>query len=137
MRMREAIARPEPEVEGYRPGVCNIGRKEVVKRQWFALLGAAATFAWILVTALVDAPPAARALAGLPAAGSFLSWYEARRRFCVTYATLGFYRLGPDNAYRRVTDRSARAADLRSVIVPLLASVAVGLFVAALSLLLP
>ncbi len=135
--MDSGIVTVHPDLEEYRAGDCNIGRQEVAKRQAFAFVGAAATVGWLVATTLIDAPPPVRALAGLPAAGAFLSWYEAKRRFCVTYATLGLYRLGPANRFQRITDRSARLADLRALAFPLLGSAMFGLLVAALTYLLP
>ncbi len=123
--------------EEYVPGACNIGRAEIATRRLLAAVGAAAAVVWVVATTLVDAAPLVRALAALPAAGGFLSWYEARRRFCVTYAALGLYRLGPDARFERVTDRRHRLADVRALALPLLASAVVALVVAGLTLLLP
>ena len=123
--------------ESYRPGVCNIGGQEVAKRRRYALLAAAGAAGWLVATTLLDAPAFARALAGLPAAGAFLSWYEAERRFCVSYAALGVYRLGAVNEYRRVRDGAERAADLRALVLPLVAAAVVAVVVAGASFLLP
>jgi hypothetical protein len=103
----------EPLHPDYQPGVCNIGRSEVVSRRRIAYFGVAATVILYGVLVALQAPPVARLLVGLPAALAAGSYLESRERFCVLYGATGVYNFGSVSAPNtKIPDREAHALDV-------------------------
>lgn len=104
----------EPASGEYRPGVCNIGPREIAKRRAFgvgALIGAVVLG---IVLVAIDAPAAARALVLLPIWGGFISLEQARRKFCAGFAYAGIRSVTSVSgleATERVTESADLAAD--------------------------
>jgi hypothetical protein len=124
-------------VAGYRPGVCNIGPAEVARRRRAgdaALLATAVAFA---VMVGVGAPPPARLLLALPAAGAASGYLQARLRFCAGFGSRGVFNFGPLGQANEVRDTKARARDRARSIQIGLASAGVGLAVGLAAMLLP
>ena len=96
---------------GYEPGVCNIGPAEIALRRRLGDLGLVATVVtWIGLLAL-DAPPIARLLVGVPAAGAASGYLQAGLRFCAAYGSRGVSNFGALGNAQRVADADARARD--------------------------
>ena len=98
----------EPSGDGYRPGACNIGPREIAKRRAFGIAGVISAIVLGVALIAVDAPPVARGLVILPLWGAIISLEQARRKFCAGFAYAGIRSVTGSDATESVT----RAADL-------------------------
>src|SRR5262245_28927263 len=121
------------EAPEYRPGVCNIGPREIRRRRRTAPVGLVATIAILAILVTLAAPPIARLLVALPAAVSASGYLQARLKFCAGFASLGIYNFGEDGDSVHVQDEAARAADRRRGLEISAASFAIGVAVAILA----
>ena len=125
-----------PETE-YRPGVCNIGPEEIARRRRAGHLGVVATLAVLAVLVAIDAPPLARLLVALPAAGAASGYLQAWLKFCAGFGSAGIFNFGSVGERQQVPDADARRRDrIRSTQIAV-AALAVGLVVGAVAMLLP
>ena len=101
----------EPAPGDYRPGVCNIGPREIAKRRAFGVAGiiSAVVFGFALVA--VDAPPLARVLVIVPLWGALISLEQARRKFCAGFAYAGIRSVNGSDATESVADPADLAVD--------------------------
>ena len=102
--------------EGYRPGACNIGRREVALRRASGIAGLAVAGLLAAVLVIAGAPQAARWVVVLPLFGGLVGILQARRRFCVNYALRGRSNFGSPAETVQVSDSTARDADRRAAI---------------------
>ena len=123
--------------DGYRPGVCNIGPAEIARRRRVGHIGAIATIVLFGVLVVLDLPPIVRLVLALPAAVAASGYLQARMRFCAGFATAGVYNFGDVGPREQVTDRAALAADRAKGLRIYAASMAIGLGVGIIAVLLP
>ncbi len=123
--------RDDPAVADYRPGVCNIGPAEIARRRRAGHVGLVATVALFAALLAVDAPPLARFLVALPAAGSASGYLQAWLHFCAGFGSRGEFNFGPLGRTEHVEDVEARRRDRQTSTRIGLASVAIGLTVGA------
>jgi hypothetical protein len=127
-----SVARTE-----YRPGACNIGPAEIARRRRAGHVGLLATVVSLGVLVAIDAPPAARLIVGLPAAVAASGYLQARLRFCAGFGSRGVVNFGPLGQTQEVADGDARAQDRSRANQISLVSLAVGVAVGVLAVLLP
>lgn len=96
---------------GYRPGVCNIGPREIAKRRAYGIAGLAISVVLGVIVVAIDAPPLARGLIVLPLWGALISLEQARRKFCAGFAYAGIRSVFGSDATERVADAADLAAD--------------------------
>lgn len=108
------MADASADLDGYQPGVCNIGGPERKRRRRAGHLGVAAGLALLLAVALLDLPPYF-GLASTPFfIGGAIGYIQDRLRFCAHYGRAGEYNLGSlDESPEPVTDETARRTDRR------------------------
>jgi len=121
----------------YVPGVCNIGPDEIARRRRAGHLGALATVGTLLVLLAIGAPPLARLLVALPAAGAAIGYLQAWLKFCAGFGSLGEFNFGPLGGTQRVADPAARARDRARAAQIALAGAATGGLVGLLAMALP
>lgn len=103
-------AQPAPE---YEPGVCNIGPAEI-RRRWLAgHVATLLTLISLIALVVVDAPPIARLILILPAAGAASGYLQAWLKFCAGFGSRGVFNFGSLGTWTSVTDRDALARDRR------------------------
>jgi hypothetical protein len=125
-------------VDGYVPGVCNIGSWEIRRRRAVAVVGFAVAAVMLAALIFLGAPAAARLALILPLWGGAFSWLQARRRFCAAFAMAGIANFGDGDATRRsVADEAAHRADMLATLRMTRDSFLVALPVAILAVLLP
>jgi hypothetical protein len=95
----------------YEPGVCNIGPAEITRRRRSGHVGALASVGLLAGLVVIDAPPVARLLVGLPAMIAASGYLQARLRCCAGFGAAGIYNFGAVGETRKVTDGDARARD--------------------------
>lgn len=133
-----SIAEP-PGTNGtdYRPGVCNIGPAEIARRRRSGHAALVATVILFAALVVIGAPPLARLILALPAAAAASGYLQARLKFCMGFGSSGLFNFGTLGETQRVVDPQAHARDRARANRLGLASLAVGVVVAVVAVLLP
>ena len=132
-----ASAAPTPTSAAYQPGVCNIGPEEIARRRRAGHVGLLVTLAVLAVLVAVHAPPLARLIAILPAAGSASGYLQAWLKFCAGFGSRGIFNFGQLGETTAVENADARARDRRRSRQIGLASLGIGVAVGIVAVLLP
>ena len=93
----------------YIPGTCNLGKSEVKRRQFVALLGL--VLAGFSAVSLWNAAIATRATLILPLFVFSVGYVQSRKKFCMAYGFAGAFNLGKLGELARVSDPADRASD--------------------------
>ena len=126
-----------PPPDGYQPGVCNIGPAEIRRRRMAGHVGLGATVIAFALLVAIDAPPIARLLLALPAAGAASGYLQAWMKFCAGFAALGIFNFGDAEDRTSIADGEARAADRRTGRLITIRSLGIGIAVGVVAALLP
>jgi hypothetical protein len=121
----------------YQPGVCNIGPAEITRRRRAGHVGALVTVVVFAVLVAIHVPPFARLLVALPAAGAATGYLQASLKFCAGFASRGIFNFGQLGRTEQVADPAARSRDRSRANQILLGSLAIGLAVGVIAVLLP
>ena len=108
----------------YQPGVCNIGPAEIARRRRAGHVGLLAVLVLSAALIAIGAPPLARLLIGLPGAAAASGYLQARLKFCAGFGSRGVFNFGPLGRTQQVVQIG-------------LASLAIGIAVGILAILLP
>jgi len=120
----------------YIPGVCNIGPAERRKRRMAGISGTIVTLIVLVGLLIVDAPLLWRLILVVPAAGAASGFLQDAMHFCAGFGMKGIYNvINSAGVVDNVELEGARLADRRKAIQILLYSLAIGLIVVALALL--
>jgi hypothetical protein len=101
----------DPASGDYRPGVCNIGPREIAKRRAFGVAGVVSSVVLAIALVAIDAPPIARAIVLFPLWGAIISLEQARRKFCAGFAYAGIRSVTGSDATESVADPTDLARD--------------------------
>jgi hypothetical protein len=121
----------------YRPGACNIGPAEIARRRRAGHIGLGATLVLLTGLVVIDAPPAARLLVGLPAVAAASGYLQAHLRFCAGFGSQGVFNFGEVGPTQQVDDPGARRLDRKRATQIGAGSLAVGVMVGVLAAALP
>jgi hypothetical protein len=122
---------------GYQPGVCNIGPQEISRRRRAGHVGLVAAVVLLAVLVAVGAPPLARLLVAIPAAMAASGYLQAWLKFCAGFGSRGIFNFGDVGTTHDVIDDEARAQDRARARQIGFASLAIGVAVAIIAVLLP
>lgn len=100
--------------ETYIPGTCNLGKAEVRRRQFVALLGLALSL--FSAVGLWQGSTLARATIFLPLFVFAVGFVQSRRKFCMAYGFAGAFNLGRLGELSKVQDPADRAADRKTAL---------------------
>ena len=121
----------------YTPGVCNIGPAEIRRRRRAGWGGVAATAVLLAALWAVRAPAAWLWLTALPVAAAAVGFLQAALHFCANFGLRGVYNFSPKlGRTDTVIQAQYRAADRHKANRIILASLAIGVAVAAIIFLL-
>lgn len=98
----------------YIPGTCNLGKAEVRRRQFVALLGLVLTIFSAL--GLWQGSLLMRFTIFLPLFIFATGFIQSRRKFCMAYGFSGAFNLGRLGELSRVQDPADRAADRKTAL---------------------
>lgn len=126
-----------PVRSAYQPGVCNIGPAEIARRRRAGHVGLLVTVILLAILVAISAPPAARLLLALPAAGAASGYLQAALRFCAGFGSRGLFNLGPVGPTEQALDPADRARDRARARQIGMASLAIGVAVGIVAALLP
>jgi hypothetical protein len=142
--MHRALAAPPPALSGidpagadYRPGICNIGPAEITRRRRAGHVGLIVTLIVLVALVAIGAPPLARLVIALPAAGAASGYLQAWLRFCAGFGSRGVFNFDALGPTEPVLDPAARARDRARAGQIGFASLIVGIAIAVIAVLLP
>ena len=95
----------------YIAGTCNIGQKEIRRRQFVAGVGLILSALWLITIILTSAPKSARFGIFIPLMVAAVGYVQSRSKFCLAYGFAGTFNFGKMGDLSRVSDASDKAAD--------------------------
>jgi hypothetical protein len=95
----------------YIPGRCNIGKGEVQRRQFVAIIGLLFTITTAVGLLTTDASTGAKLTIFLPAMIFAIGFIQARKKFCLAYGFAGTFNFGKLGKISRVASAQDRRAD--------------------------
>ena len=117
----------------YVPGTCNLGKAEIRRRQFVALLGLFLSTSSFIGLVATDAARTARFSLFVPLMVFSVGFVQSRKRFCLAYGLMGTFNLGKLGDITRVQSAEDRKADRKTALMILMQSAALA---AALTLVL-
>jgi len=108
----------------YIPGTCNLGKAEIRRRQFVALLGLILTISSFTGLIAAEATQSARFTLFVPLLVFSIGFVQSRKRFCLAYGLMGTFNLGKLGDLTRVQSPEDRKADRKTAIGILLQSAA-------------
>jgi len=121
----------------YIAGSCNIGKGEIRRRQFVALIG----LILIITTAVgligSDSAKSARFGVFVPALVFSVGFIQSRRKFCLAYGLMGTFNFGPLGKLSRVATPEDRSADRKTAISILAQALSLALTITLIIYLLP
>lgn len=121
----------------YQPGICNIGPAEIALRRRAGHVALLATAILLVLLVAIDAPAFTRVLLALPAAGAASGYLQAWLKFCAGFGSRGIFNFGPVGQKEQAPDAADRARDRARARQIGLASLAIGVAVGIVAVLLP
>ena len=100
----------------YIAGVCNIGKGEIRRRQFVALIGAAITITTAITLFTTDQSKAARLSIFIPAMIFAIGFVQSRKKFCLAYGLTGTFNFGSLGDVKRVQSTEDRKADRKTAL---------------------
>ena len=95
----------------YIAGTCNIGQKEIRRRQLVALIGLFFSISSLIVMISVSAPRNTRYGIFIPLMITAVGYVQSRSKFCLAYGFAGTFNFGKLGDLSRVSDPASKAAD--------------------------
>ena len=121
----------------YIPGTCNLGKSEIQRRQFVALLGLLLTASILFGLIGADAPTSARWALFIPLMVFSVGFIQSRKKFCLAYGLMGTFNLGKLGDISRVQSPEDRKADRKTALLILAQSALLALTLTVLLVLLP
>jgi hypothetical protein len=116
----------------YVPGSCNLGKSEIRRRQFVALLGLFLTGSTLSGLIGTDAPSSARWGLFVPLMVFSVGFIQSRKKFCLAYGFMGTFNLGKLGDLSRVQSPEDRKADRRTALKILIQSAALAFLLTVL-----
>lgn len=124
--------------EHYIPGVCNIGKSEIKRREqagWFGVVTAVILYSLIVY---LNAPRLWRLIIFIPASVAVIGFLQARTHFCAYFGMKGVFNLSPYiGETENIDQEEFRAMDRRKAWQIIIYSTVIGAVVAAAAYYLP
>ncbi len=121
----------------YIPGTCNIGKGEIRRRQFVALVGTVLSVVTLVSLISASAAPSARLGIFIPLSVAAIGWVQSRKKFCLAYGFMGTFNFGKLGQLSKVSDKSALAADRKTGLSILAQSLALAAILTLVVYLLP
>ena len=100
----------------YIAGSCNIGKGEVRRRKFVALIGAAITLTTATTLFVTDQSRVARLSIFIPAIIFAIGFVQSRKKFCLAYGLAGTFTFGGLGDVKRVQSEEDRKADRKTAL---------------------
>ncbi|MFM8204788.1 MAG: hypothetical protein ACKN8W_00315 [Actinomycetales bacterium] len=98
----------------YIPGTCNLGKEEIRRRQFVALIGLVFSIISLVGLISTDAQPLARVSLFLPLMVFAIGYIQSRKKFCLAYGLMGTFNLGKLGDMAKVQSPEDRKADRKT-----------------------
>jgi hypothetical protein len=121
----------------YIAGSCNIGKGEVRRRQFVALIGLILIISTTVGLINVDADRSARFGVFVPALIFSVGFIQSRRKFCLAFGLMGTFNFGSLGKLSRVASPEDRRADRKTAISILVQALSLALTITLIIYLLP
>ncbi len=95
----------------YIAGTCNIGEKEIRRRQFVAAVGMFFSVLSLITLIAANAPRGARFGIFIPFMVTAVGYVQSRSKFCLAYGFAGTFNFGKLGDLSRVSDPASKAAD--------------------------
>ena len=100
----------------YIAGACNIGKGEIRRRKFVALIGAAITLTTATTLFTTDQSRIARLSIFIPAIIFAIGFVQSRKKFCLAYGLAGTFNFGGLGDVKRVQSEEDRKADRKTAL---------------------
>ena len=100
----------------YIPGSCNIGKGEIKRRQFVALLGLFLSIFALVTLISIGAPSSSRIGIFFPLMMASVGYIQSRSKFCLAYGFAGTFNVGKMGDLSRVASPEDRAADRKTAL---------------------
>jgi len=121
----------------YIAGSCNIGKGEIRRRQFVALIGLILTITTVIGLINVSAERSARLGVFVPAMIFAVGFIQSRRKFCLAFGLMGTFNFGSLGKLSRVASPEDRKADRKTAISILVQALLLALVITLIIYLLP
>jgi len=121
----------------YIAGSCNIGKGEIRRRQFVALIGLILTITTVIGLINVSAERSARLGVFVPAMIFAIGFIQSRRKFCLAFGLMGTFNFGSLGKLSRVASPEDRKADRKTAISILVQALSLALVITLIIYLLP
>ena len=121
----------------YIAGSCNIGKGEIRRRQFVALIGLILTITTVIGLINVSAERSARLGVFVPAMIFAIGFIQSRRKFCLAFGLMGTFNFGSLGKLSRVASPEDRKADRKTAISILVQALSLALIITLIIYLLP
>ena len=121
----------------YIPGSCNLGKSEIRRRQFVALIGLAITIVTLVGLVGSNSPASARWGLFVPLLVFSIGFVQSRKKFCLAYGFMGTFNLGKLGDLSKVQSAEDRKADRKTALSILLQATGLALVLTVLLFLLP
>jgi len=121
----------------YVAGSCNIGKGEIRRRQFVALIGLVLTVITTFGLLTGDAAKSARLGVFIPALVFSVGFVQSRRKFCLAFGLMGTFNFGSLVKLSKVASAEDRLADRKTAISILLQALSLALTITLIIYLLP
>ena len=121
----------------YAPGSCNIGKAEIRRRQFGALIGAVATILGAISIGNKYTSHTPRLWLFIPAMVFAVGWVQSRKKFCLAYGYLGVFNFGKAGEASKVQSKENKAADRATAFSILTQSIVLALAITGMIYFLP
>ena len=121
----------------YVPGTCNLGKAEVRRRQFVALLGLFLSASTAIGLFGSNAPASARFGLFVPLMVFSVGFIQSRKKFCLAYGFMGTFNLGKLGDISRVQSPEDRKADRKTALTILLQAAGLAFLLTLIFVLLP
>ena len=106
----------------YIPGTCNLGKSEIRRRQFVALIGLFLSGSTLIGLIGSDASASARWGLFVPLMVFSVGFIQSRKKFCLAYGFMGTFNLGKLGDLSRVQSAEDRKADRKTALIILIQS---------------
>lgn len=121
----------------YIPGTCNLGKSEIRRRQFVALLGLFLSGSTLLGLIGSNAPASARWGLFVPLMVFSVGFIQSRKKFCLAYGFMGTFNLGKLGDLSRVQSAEDRKADRKTALIILIQSALLSLALTLIAVVAP
>lgn len=121
----------------YQPGVCNIGPTEIRSRRRVGIAAGVVTVLAVVAFVALGVPDAWRWLVAIPAGVSAMGFLQGAFRFCARFGMAGLFNFGEMGREEQVYEQEFRRKDQRKALLISVLSLAIGIVVAVVAVVLP